>query len=182
MATKSERLIRSVTPKAQRNAPRSHSPGEARDYDDYNDVTWRFRRTGRNGWQWEKIDIREGLNRGSPTVFSSYEACVADAASAGYEPLMRTSHLVSLTLSQNPQPIPALLAFDTPDEGVTAKARSPVLKKRVAHPAIERIFGKGRAPAATRKRGSPSRAALSAAAKQARLGPRLPGKTKISRA
>jgi hypothetical protein len=76
---------------------------------------------------------------------------VNNAETAGYKPMAAGRNLVPLCLVSDPQVIPQVLNFDIAEWPVQAK-RSSVLKKRVAHPAIERIFGRGRSPTTTAKR------------------------------
>jgi hypothetical protein len=89
---------------------------------------------------------------------------VKDAQTAGYKPMSAASRLVPLSLVSDPQAIPRVLNFDTPDGSSAQENRSTVLKKRVAHPAVERMFGRTRSPALTRRRTSPLRASSSASA------------------
>ena len=115
-------------------------------------LTWRFERASDGRWQWHRIDLNHRLTRESGRSFATYEACADDAATAGYKPLLQADHLVPLSLSHEAAPIPRVLALDLDEVSPAHAGRSSVLKKRVAHPSIERIFGKRRMPAVTRTR------------------------------
>ena len=114
--------------------------------------TWRFHRSSAGEWRWERTTQHEGLTLRSSSAFRSYEDCVRNALKAGYTPMRTSSNLVALSLSAEDPDVPDLLDFDPLDEFAGRARLSPVLKKRVAHPAIERIFGKPRTAAVTRVR------------------------------
>jgi hypothetical protein len=120
-------------------------------------VTWRFHRAANQAWRWEKTAAYYGFARHSSRTFARYEDCVRDAQSAGYKPMKAASNLVPLSLVSDPQAIPRALILDTTDWRSEQENRSTVLKKRVAHPTIERLFGKARSPVLTRRRTSPLR-------------------------
>jgi hypothetical protein len=143
-------------------------------------VKWRFQRAANQRWRWHKIEHDEGVTRHSSASFGSYDECVADAMTAGYKPFPATSNLVALSLVHNPQPIPRILGFGVPEGEIQQANRSMVLKKRVIHPAIERMFGKNRTSAVTSKRTtSSSRSAhpVSAARKRVHVGTHTKSRT-----
>ena len=115
-------------------------------------LTWRFQRTPDGHWQWRKIDANQRVACESERSFATYETCIEDAAGAGYKPMLEPDNLVPLSLSADAPPIPRILALSLDDLSPVRAKHSAVLKKRVAHPAIERIFGKSRAAAVTRTR------------------------------
>jgi hypothetical protein len=106
---------------------------------------------------------------------------VRDAQAAGYKPMSAPSNLVPLSLVSEPQAIPRVLSFDNPDEWSRLENRSTVLKKRVAHPAVERMFGRTRSPALTRRRTSPLRASGGTSADGNGAPAGIRGKNKLSR-
>ena len=120
-------------------------------------ITWRFQRSTAGEWRWERTTQHEGFTLRSSRAFGSYEDCVRDALKAGYTPLMSSSNLVSLSLSAKDPDVPDLLDFGPLPEFAGRVRHSPVLKKRIAHPAIERIFGKPRTAAVTRARAQNSK-------------------------
>ena len=141
-------------------------------------VTWRFHRAANHAWRWERIPASHGLAGHSSRTFTRYEDCVSDAQAAGYKPMSAASRLVPLSLVSDAQAVPRARSFDTPDGWSGQENRSTVLKKRVAHPAIERLFGKTRSPALTRRRTSPLRASPAASADGARAPTALRRKTR----
>jgi hypothetical protein len=152
------------------------------DPDDVGAVTWRFRRSASREWRWERIHATEDVARQSSSPFESYEDCVADAQAAGYKPMIAAANLVPLCLVSHPQPIPAALNFDVEEWPGPAK-RSTVLKKRVAHPAVERIFGKHHRPAAIPKRTKGTRRLQTVTSfVSSRSHARIHGKSRLNRA
>jgi hypothetical protein len=148
----------------------------ANDADDA--VTWRFHRAANQAWRWEKTVARYGFAQHSSRTFARYQDCVRDAQSAGYRPMKAASNLVPLSLVADPQPIPRALILDTTNWRSEQENRSTVLKKRVAHPVIERLFGKARSPALTRRRTSPLRAHSPSSAGSNGVDSAIRGKTK----
>jgi hypothetical protein len=144
-------------------------------------VSWRFQRNSNREWRWERIPSAEGVARQSSSGFTSYEDCVGNAQAAGYKPMAVASNLVPLSLVSDPQAIPHLLNFNTAERSGHVRS-STVLKKRVAHPAIERIFGKGRSPARTAKRTKGPRRLQVATVSSSHPQARAHGKSRLNRA
>ena len=146
-------------------------------------VTWRFHRDANREWRWERTAAGERVARKASGPFARYEQCVMNAQSMGYKPMAAVSNLVPLSLVSDPQPIPGVLHFDVGEPCAESKARSTVLKKRVAHPAIEKMYSKNsRTPAVTRKREAAHARRGSASMPANRLHPRSHVKSRIGRA
>jgi hypothetical protein len=144
-------------------------------------VSWRFHRDANRQWRWERIASVEGVARQSASGFVSYEDCVRNAQAEGYKPMALAPNLVPLSLVSDPQAIPQVLNFNVAERSGQAR-RSTVLKKRVAHPAIERIFGKGRGPATTSKRTKEPRRLQVATLASNHPHARAHGKSRLNRA
>ena len=114
-------------------------------------VRWRFHRCDKGMWHWQKITSADGLTVRSASAFASFETCENDAIRAGYRPLAATTGLMPLSLVR-PDELAAACPEPSAHEPACVENRSPVLKKRVAHPAIERIFSRTRTAPATRRR------------------------------
>ncbi|HEY0338759.1 MAG TPA: hypothetical protein VGC70_15550 [Burkholderiales bacterium] len=157
--------------------------GHARDVGNDGDaaVTWRFYRAANQAWRWERITGPHGFARHSSRTFTRYEDCVRDAQAAGYKPMSAASRLVPLSLVSEPQAVPRVLSFDTAEASAPQENRSTVLKKRVIHPAIERMFGRTRSPALTRRRTSPLRQSSGTSADGDRAPTGMRGKNKTNR-
>src|SRR5438067_1905127 len=115
-------------------------------------VTWRFYRGADHRWRWQKTASRRVLAGEYSRSFPSYADCVTDARTAGYTPLLSARNLVPLSLVHNRASNLVPLGDAVLTGGTRKQDRSPVLKKRVLHPAIEGIFGKPRRPVATAPR------------------------------
>jgi hypothetical protein len=149
--------------------------------DDGGAVSWRFHRNANRQWRWERIPSAEGVARQSSSGFVSHEDCVRNAQAAGYKPMAVAPNLVPLSLVSDPQAIPHVLNFNTAERSGQAR-RSTVLKKRVAHPAIERIFGKGWSPATTSQRTKEPRRLQVATLASNHPHARAHGKSRLNRA
>lgn len=183
MSNRLERRSQADPVRADANRLKDSSGGDSRKItNDF--IKWRFHRTTGSQWRWQKVVAGEAVTHESARSFASYEDCIDDAASAGYKPSIPAGNLVSLSLVRDPQPIPRILGFGISEEKERPANRSTVLKKRVAHPAIERIFGKNRNPALTRKRATGHARATAAVSTSGKRGLRshLPAKSRINRA
>ncbi|MGZ5093504.1 MAG: hypothetical protein ACXWCY_00950 [Burkholderiales bacterium] len=179
MSNKSESRSRFDRLAVQSGVPQQRDALDRRD--DGGAVSWRFHRNADRQWRWERIPAAEGVTRQSSSGFARYEECVRNAEAAGYKRMAAAPNLVPLCLGSDPQAIPQVLNFDIAELPGRAK-RSTVLKKRVAHPAIERIFGKGRSPTTTAKRTKgPGRLQVATFASSYPHA-RVHGKTRLNRA
>jgi hypothetical protein len=145
-----------------------------------NPVRWRFYRGDKGLWHWQKISSGDALTTRSSSAFASFEACETDAVRAGYRPLAATTGLMPLSLVRPDDMQPALPESSAQEPGRTEN-RSPVLKKRVAHPAIERIFSRPRTTPATRRR-TPGYASSGSTVPAKRNPAAAHGKSRLSRA
>jgi hypothetical protein len=145
------------------------------------ELTWRFHRNAKREWRWECLVPGSPTRRS--TVFSRYQDCVTDARSAGYQPMLAAANLVPLSFVADPQPLPTVLTLNDDIDLLSDRAkRSSVLKKRVAHPAIERIFGKTRGPqTATNRTMGVSRVQKMADVPGRRQHSRIPAKSRLNR-
>ena len=154
-----------------------------RSHTDENAITWRFYRGTDHRWRWQKIKSNEALEVAPSRGFMSYADCVADARSAGYTPLSSSRKLTPLSLVHNRASNLVPLGDAILTGGTRRQDRSPVLKKRVRHPAIEGIFGKPRGTVTTAPRvGTSPRAsgAHSSSARRIGLRPHAFIKTRTS--
>ena len=143
-------------------------------------VRWRFYRGDKGLWHWQKIGAGDVLTARSSSAFASLETCEKDAVGAGYRPLAPTAGLMPLSLVRPAETAAAPQVPNARGLGRTEN-RSTVLKKRIAHPAIERIFSGARTTPSTRRR-TPAygRGANAVPAKRSPPGPH--GKSRLSRA